>query len=68
MALKLGGNQIPLLFVGEMGIKRGYAGNERIYERGGGYFYLEFFSASELFVPQGATALITKDGSTFYVK
>lgn len=59
MALKLGENQIPLLFVGEMGIKCGYAGDDRVYERGGSYFYLEYFSSSEFFTTQGSTEPIT---------
>lgn len=54
MALKLGENQIPLLFVGEMGIKCGYAGDDRVYERGGSYFYLEYFSSPEAFIQHGS--------------
>lgn len=45
MALMLGEEQIPLLFVGEMGIKRAYAGNERVYERNSSYFYLDLCSS-----------------------
>ena len=68
MAIILGETYIPLLFVGDMGIKSGYAGNEQVYEREGGYFYLDFSFPPDRFVPKGSAALITKDGSTFYVR
>ena len=68
MAIKLGADSIPLLFIGEMGIKSGYAGKARVYERGGGYLFLELYSQRVPFVPKNATALITKDGQKFCVE
>lgn len=36
-----GSDQITSLMIGEMGIKTVYAGDEIVYNRPGGYFYLE---------------------------
>lgn len=36
-----GQNQIASVMLGEMGIKTVYAGDDVIYNRPGGYFYLE---------------------------
>lgn len=38
--IRLGDSVTPLLFEGDMGVKRVYLGDELIYERPGGYFYL----------------------------
>jgi len=39
--IRVGDSVIPLLFQGDMGIKRVYLGDELIYERPGGFFFLE---------------------------
>lgn len=39
--INVGTEQIASLFTGEMGIKTALVGDETIYSRPGGYFYLE---------------------------
>ena len=39
--LNVGEEQISSLFVGDMGVKTALIGDETIYQRSGGYFYLE---------------------------
>lgn len=39
--LYVGEEQISSLFVGDMGVKTALVGDETIYQRPGGYFYLE---------------------------
>lgn len=41
MEIKQGENQISEIFVGNMGIKTIFVGNEPVYERTGGYIYIE---------------------------
>lgn len=39
--INVGEEQISSLFVGDMGVKTALIGDETIYQRSGGYFYLE---------------------------
>lgn len=39
--INAGEEQISSLFVGDMGVKTALVGDETIYQRSGGYFYLE---------------------------
>lgn len=46
-ALRLGDAALLALFCGEMGVKRIYLGERLVYERPGGYFYLELETEGE---------------------
>jgi len=41
MAIQTGETTAELIYQGDMGIKQVYLGDELIYERQGGYFFLE---------------------------
>lgn len=47
MSIKVGETQISNLNIGEMGIKRVLAGDAELYNRTGGYFYLEINTKGE---------------------
>lgn len=46
--LNIGQRSLAGLFVGEMGVKMVCAGEETLYERPGGYLYLELESEKEM--------------------
>lgn len=45
--IRIGETEINFIMVGDMGIKSVYAGDSRIFERTGGYIYLELLSNKE---------------------
>lgn len=69
--LYAGTDKITSLFAGDMGIKRVYAGSELVYERPGGFLYLELVTGSggvSRFAPAGSSALLDSSGRTFLCK
>ena len=47
MGICAGDDSIPAVYVGEMGIKEIYAGDESVYNRPGGYIYVELITQEE---------------------
>lgn len=45
--IRIGETEINSIMVGDMGIKSVYAGDSRIFERTGGYIYLELSTKEE---------------------
>lgn len=47
MAIYIGENCVDQVFVGDIGVKEIYAGDTLIYQRPGGFFYLELNTSGE---------------------
>lgn len=65
--IRKGKQEVPLLFDKEMGIKRAYVGDAIVYDRQSSFFYVELYGTRAIFIPKGATALVTADGKTLFV-
>lgn len=46
--INIGEKPIEAMMIGEMGIKNAYLGETKVYERSGGYFYLELTTKGEI--------------------
>lgn len=64
-------DRIDLIYVGEMGVRQVYAGDDLVYERPGGYFYLylETGDTYSAFIPKDSVGcMMASDGCAFKVK
>lgn len=67
--LYAGSDKVAELYAGNIGIKQLYAGSNLVYERQGGFIFIELETKKkDRFIPAGSTAFVDKLSRNFMCK